>query len=171
MAQIEDVQKRLETDAQRLQAEIDDLRREMAINQDPNRMQLIQEMISLCVPLQVSQLYQCVILGLDGTNVAYTRESYRVRGRCEEHNEGHPNVGSGEEEPHTQHDDFEEVPNVEYVLRNDPMTNVLNELFEANALGQLEGFIKEKNYGEIAQSLSVCRYCFISARTKVGIGC
>ncbi|KAI5123978.1 hypothetical protein M0805_006390 [Coniferiporia weirii] len=46
LSQLEDVQTRLTQDTQELQAEIDSLRAELQRSQDPQKMQLIQEMIS-----------------------------------------------------------------------------------------------------------------------------
>ena len=48
MAHIEAVQEQLARDAQAVQQEIEALEAELQIHQDPHKMQLIQEMISVC---------------------------------------------------------------------------------------------------------------------------
>ena len=49
LAQLEAVQARLAQDVEAIQAEIDALRVELQRDQDPQKMQLIQEMISVCM--------------------------------------------------------------------------------------------------------------------------
>ena len=49
LSQLEAVQTRLAQDVEIIQAEIDSLRAELEVHQDPQRMQLIQEMISVCM--------------------------------------------------------------------------------------------------------------------------
>ena len=51
LAQLEAVQARLAQDVEAIQAEIDELRAELQRDQDPQKMQLIQEMISVCMAL------------------------------------------------------------------------------------------------------------------------
>ena len=47
LGELEAVQQRLADDERQLKAQIDELTEELKANQDPNRMQLIQEMISV----------------------------------------------------------------------------------------------------------------------------
>jgi vacuolar protein sorting-associated protein 53 len=49
LSQLETVQARLSQNERDLQCEIDALREELRRDQDPNRMQMIQEMISVCL--------------------------------------------------------------------------------------------------------------------------
>ena len=51
LGQLEAVQARLAQNELELQEQIEELQRELRRDQDPNRMQLIQEMISVCIPL------------------------------------------------------------------------------------------------------------------------
>ena len=48
LGQLEAVQAKLAQNERELQAEIDALREELSKDQDPSRMQLLQEMISVC---------------------------------------------------------------------------------------------------------------------------
>ncbi len=52
LGQLEVVQAKLAQNERELQAEIDALREELRKDQDPSRMQLLQEMISVCSPTQ-----------------------------------------------------------------------------------------------------------------------
>jgi hypothetical protein len=49
LGQLETIQARLSQNERDLQCEIDALREELRRDQDPNRMQMIQEMISVCL--------------------------------------------------------------------------------------------------------------------------
>ena len=49
LGELEAVQQRLADDERRMKAQIDELTEELKTNQDPNRMQIIQEMISVWV--------------------------------------------------------------------------------------------------------------------------
>ena len=50
LGELEAVQQRLADSERRMKAQIDELTEELKTNQDPNRMQLIQEMISVRSP-------------------------------------------------------------------------------------------------------------------------
>lgn len=81
MSEVENVQGHLAEDYQALEAEIASLRAQLRSDQDPNRMQLIQSMISVCVHLRcVSSAgpYFLIVyeLGTHGPDVPYTRESF-----------------------------------------------------------------------------------------------
>lgn len=51
------VQAQLAQDEQDLQNEIAQLQEELRLQQDPGRMQLIQEMISVCLEAWISRIY------------------------------------------------------------------------------------------------------------------
>jgi hypothetical protein len=51
LSQLETVQAKLSQNERDLQDEIDALKKELRHDQDPNRMQMIQEMISVCFPV------------------------------------------------------------------------------------------------------------------------
>ena len=55
LGQLEAVQAKLAQNERELQAEIDSLREELRKDQDPSRMQLLQEMISVSSVVQVSR--------------------------------------------------------------------------------------------------------------------
>ena len=75
------VQAQLAKDEQDLQNEIAQLQEELRLQQDPGRMQLIQEMISVCLReawILVYILMLCYALGSSGTDVSHQRKGYRV---------------------------------------------------------------------------------------------
>jgi hypothetical protein len=88
--------------AQRLamQQEVDRLTDLLRQDQDPERMQLIQENISVCVDALDIHLmpHSTEPQGPLDTNDANTRKGHGVRGNRAKHNEGDPNVGYREEE-------------------------------------------------------------------------
>lgn len=57
LIRIEEVQARLTKDAEDVQSEIQLLRDELHKNHDPDKMQLIQEMISVCTHLMLRKLF------------------------------------------------------------------------------------------------------------------
>lgn len=56
LAQLENIQAKLETNRQAIQSELDELFEQLQQNQDPNRMQIIQELISVCLCILLSFL-------------------------------------------------------------------------------------------------------------------
>lgn len=75
------VQAQLAKDEQDLQNEIAQLQEELRLQQDPGRMQLIQEMISVCLReawILVYILMLCYALGSSGTDVSHQGKGYRV---------------------------------------------------------------------------------------------
>jgi hypothetical protein len=109
---MDEVQEDLRRQHQALQAEIKELREQMKLNQDPGRMQLIQELISVRLPLVH---LSCVLLnyvripGTRNTNIPHSRKGYRERGDCEGHHEGYPEVGSCKGKPQREHHSFAAV--------------------------------------------------------------
>lgn len=90
LAQVESIQARLAEQQQRLQDEIHLLRAELKANQDPGRMHLIQEMISVRRhPNFLLSSAPMLFQGLAWSNVAHKREGYRIGGGCTECNEGY----------------------------------------------------------------------------------
>lgn len=79
LIQIEEVQARLTKDAEDVQTEIQLLRDELHKNHDPNKMQLIQEMISVCTHPMLRKLFGTIdapcYLGPHEPNVPHTRTS------------------------------------------------------------------------------------------------
>lgn len=120
LEKLQDVQSQLADTQQQLQEEIDGLQAELKRNQDPERMTIIQEMISVC--LQVSSIYSrksnSLIQGPPRTNVAHPREGYGIRGCSAQHNEGHPGPRPREEKPDTQHDNDQEAADARCVVRD-----------------------------------------------------
>lgn len=84
MSQLGAIQARLSGDAVSLQAEIDSLREDLQKHQDPQRMQLIQEMIAVCAHEHIAFHVLCsesvVLVGSYEPNVSNTRTSNRIRG-------------------------------------------------------------------------------------------
>ena len=57
LGQLDVVQAQLAKDEQDLQNEIAQLQEELRLQQDPGRMHLIQEMISVCLEARISHIY------------------------------------------------------------------------------------------------------------------
>jgi hypothetical protein len=112
------VQARLAQDELELQREIDALHEELKRDQDPSRMQLIQETISVWLlrprsyPLPSLKLRR---VGITRADVSYPRKGDRVRGCSEKYHKGHTSPRLGEKESHTEHDDAEAAANVGHV--------------------------------------------------------
>ena len=86
LVHLEVVSSRLAETQQELQKEVDALQSELKVSQDPERMSVIQEMISVgFLIIWFSLLYTYSHIGLTGPNVTYSREGNRVRGSCEEY--------------------------------------------------------------------------------------
>lgn len=90
-------------------------------------------------------------------NVPYTRESNRIRGCCTKHYQGHSSTGPREEKSYPQHDNPEKAANVGCVW-NTSHWHGGPQFLAVNALTQLEDFVKEKKYADVAQTLAVCIY-------------
>lgn len=80
LAHIDAVNSRLSETQVSLQDEIDSLQRELSTNQDPEKMQLIQEMISVRSALECLGGFVCLLgrSGLVGSDVAYQGEGNGV---------------------------------------------------------------------------------------------
>jgi hypothetical protein len=117
LGQIEAVQARLAQDEIELRREIEALRAELKRDQDPNRMQLIQETISVCVILLLNEFMLDVpwFSGFTWSNVANPWEGDRVWSRSQEYHQGHSIPWSGKEESHLEHDNVEAIANVGHV--------------------------------------------------------
>ena len=93
LSQLEAVQARLAQNEHELQQQIAELHLELRRDQDPNRMQLIQEMISVfkvvCSPCLLCW-HSFHVVGSTGTNLSNTRESDGVRGCSPEYHERDP---------------------------------------------------------------------------------
>ena len=88
LAHLEVVSSRLAETQQELQKEVDALQSELKISQDPERMSVIQEMISVnYFIMSVSALYSLSsqLAGLIRSNVPYPGEGNGVRGSGEEY--------------------------------------------------------------------------------------
>lgn len=87
LAQVAAVQARLADNQRQLQEEIDSLKAQLKEDQDPNRMQLIQEMISVLVLgiVMHSRTYACP--GPSRTDVADPGESHRVGSCCKKYHQ------------------------------------------------------------------------------------
>jgi hypothetical protein len=84
LVHLEVVSSRLAETQQELQKEVDALQSELKISQDPERMSVIQEMISVGILINwLLGIYTYPLVGLTGPNVTYSREGNRVRGSCE----------------------------------------------------------------------------------------
>ena len=85
-----------------MQQELNRLVELLKQDQDPERMQLIQENISVCPDHSLwtpDALFNPTTGPLD-TNDTNTGKGDRVGGNRAKYNEGDPDVGHGEEEPH-----------------------------------------------------------------------
>ncbi|PFH49037.1 hypothetical protein AMATHDRAFT_64066 [Amanita thiersii Skay4041] len=123
LAHIEDVNAKLNETQNKLHAEIDALRDELRTNQDPERMQLIQEMIS-------------DLLG----------QMSRIREKATESEAVVRNI--------TKDIQVLDTAKKNLILS---MTILRRLQMLVNALSQLESLIKEKNYAEVAQTLSAVK--------------
>jgi predicted nuclease with TOPRIM domain len=78
LGELEDVQQRLADNERQMKAQIDELTEELKANQDPNRMQLIQEMISVWPVLVSGFSWMTKTMwsntGTAGSNVSHTGE-------------------------------------------------------------------------------------------------
>jgi len=85
-----------------MQQEVDRLVDLLKQDQDPERMQLIQENISVCVHVLVRHFTpgSTERTGPLDANDTNTRKGHRVRGDRTKYNEGDPDVGYWEEEPY-----------------------------------------------------------------------
>lgn len=110
LGQIDAVKTKLAQNELELQREVDSLREELKKDQDPGRMHLIQEMISVSIALS-SFSCSCLTrpLGSAWSNVANTRKGHRVGSRRKEYHQRYTSVGSCEEEFDIKHDYFEEI--------------------------------------------------------------
>jgi len=112
LAHLEAVGARLAETHQELQKEVDTLQAELRVSQDPERMSVIQEMIS--VPMNLSSfrdpnLIRRSLLGSAWTNVPHQGKGHRVGGCGTGHHEGYPSAGPGKEEPYYEHDHNEAI--------------------------------------------------------------
>lgn len=86
LAHLEVVSSRLAETQQELQKEVDALQSELKVSQDPERMSIIQEMISVGYLINwFLNIYTYPPVGLTGPNVTYSGEGNRVRGSCKEY--------------------------------------------------------------------------------------
>lgn len=85
-----------------MQHEVDRLVGLLKQDQDPERMQLIQENISVCLghPLWSFEASFNPTAGALDANDTNTRKGHRVGGNRAKHDEGDPDVEYREEEPH-----------------------------------------------------------------------
>lgn len=168
MAHIASVQARLVESQRNLQREIDALQVELKQNQDPTRMHLIQEMISVRVQVATTHTI-CHISRFTGSfwsNVPHTRKSNRVGGCCTKHHEGHSSTRSRKEKSYPQHDNFEKTANARCVRIPTSQHGSLK-YHAVNALTQLEDFVREKKYADVAQTLAVRILRNLSPRTRL----
>lgn len=107
LAHLEAVGARLAETHQELQKEVDTLQAELRVSQDPERMSVIQEMISVLMNLPSFRdlnLIRRLLLGSAWTNVPHQGKGHRVGGCGKGHHEGYPSAGPGKEEPYYKHD-------------------------------------------------------------------
>ncbi len=114
LGQLEAVQSRLAQNERDLQLEIDSLQDELGTEQDPNRMHLIQEMISVRPHTMHGGYLPCLnypfnYLGFTGADVSYTGESDRIRSSGQKYNQGNPSVRLGEKKSYIEYDYIEEA--------------------------------------------------------------
>ena len=99
---MENVQTRLARDADEMQAEVDVLRDELRKHQDPQKMQLIQEMISVCTTRDTFQtnlpLIELSLLGPYEPNVPYSGAGNGIGSCRPKYYEGYSATRSCEEE-------------------------------------------------------------------------
>jgi hypothetical protein len=82
--------------------------------QDPERMQRIQELIAVCLAASMRPIYSCV-LGFIGTNEPNTRESHGIRGDCPSYHKGHTEARPCQEESLAVYDHVKAASNAWYV--------------------------------------------------------
>jgi hypothetical protein len=131
-------------------------------------MHLIQEMISVRVQVATTHTI-CHISRFTGSfwsNVPHTRKSNRVGGCCTKHHEGHSSTRSRKEKSYPQHDNFEKTANARCVRIPTSQHGSLK-YHAVNALTQLEDFVKEKKYADVAQTLAVRILRNLSPRTRL----
>lgn len=112
LARLDAVQAKLAQDERELQAEIDALEEALKRDQDPGRMQLIQEMISVWIAfLRICIGCSKLPIGSPRANVAHTRESVGIRSRSAEYHKGYTSSGSRKKKSYSEHDDVETATN------------------------------------------------------------
>ncbi|KAJ3481813.1 hypothetical protein NLI96_g7407 [Meripilus lineatus] len=153
LSQLDAVQARLTQTEQDLQKQIDELQLELSRDQDPNRMQLIQEMISVGLHRFTPQQ---IIVGFTADSPQYKDllgQISRIREKATESEAVVRNI-------------TKEIQVLDVAKKNliHCMTTFKRLQMLVNALGQLEGQVGEKNYLDIAQTLAAVKQ--ISASFK-----
>jgi len=112
------VNQKLKERQENLQEEINELEDELKENQNPERMSLIQEMISVSSAWNL--LCPCPSTPFDSgsfwSNVPYTRKGHRIGGCSSQHNQRHPGSRPREEELDYKYDGAAPVADVRFVI-------------------------------------------------------
>ena len=101
-----------------MQQEVDNLAELLKQDQDPERMQLIQENISVCMEHSLCSFdapFNRTAGPLDA-NDTNTRKGHRIRGNRAKHDEGNPDVGHCEEESYVQYDCPQAISDARYMV-------------------------------------------------------
>lgn len=161
MARLDAVQAKLAQDERELQTEIDALQGALKRDQDPGRMQLIQEMISVWIfffPLNMHWLFKLLLQDLLG-------QMSRIREKASESEAVVRNITKDIQALDLAKKNLilsmTTLKRLQMLGEHPRALTTLLQIIHylaVNALTQLEDQVKEKKYAEVAHSLAVCEF-------------